>query len=173
MNICLRDRTLLLLAAGEGTGEQHAHLKTCPPCAARYQGFVRDLEAIEQVLQKTAPSPAVFSLPPFLRARWIPAAAVLTATVLLIWGGVWLQQPSQLLTANEAAREEVLRFLEDEVSPALFATVDTHVVPVPNPVSNFTYLEAALEGEWPCEQQEPFLNPTCEGHPFPLLVKGQ
>lgn len=64
-------------------------------------------------------------------------------------------------------------FLENEVSPALFATVDTHMVEVPTPVSNFTYLEAALEGEWPCEQQEPFLDPTCDVHPFPLFGRGR
>jgi hypothetical protein len=97
-------------------------------------------------------------------------AAAFAATLALVWGGLWLQQSFH--AARHAGNEEVLRFLENEVSPALFATVDAHEVEVPAPVSNLTYVEAALEGEWPCEQQGLFLDTTCDVHPFPLLVRG-
>jgi hypothetical protein len=64
----------------------------------------------------------------------------------------------------------VLRFFQKEVSPALFATVDLHLKEVPTAVSTFTYLEAAVEGGWPCEQHAPFLALTCDVPPFPFLL---
>jgi hypothetical protein len=84
---------------------------------------------------------------------------------------VWLWQTSH--TEGQARHEEVLRFLENEVSPALFATVDVHEGEVPTPVSNLTYVEAAVAGEWPCEQQGLFLDTTCDVYPFPLFVRGR
>src|SRR5262249_15177929 len=165
---------LLLFSAGEGTSEQRAHLATCASCATRYRQFVHDLESIERVLRETSPPPpAPFSRRLALRARWLPAAAALAATIMLGLGGMWLRQPSQPTVAREIPNEDVVSFLEDQVSPALFATADRQVAAIPAPVSNVVYLQAALEGGWPCEWQEPFLPPTCEIHPFPLLLGGQ
>jgi hypothetical protein len=69
--------------------------------------------------------------------------------------------------------EDLSLLLEDELSPVLFAMVDVRADPMPIEVSNSVYLQAALEGGWPCEWQEPFLTPACEIHPFPFLLGGQ
>ncbi len=173
MNTCLRDRALLLLAAGEGTSEQHTHLETCATCATRYQRFVQDLEVIERALQETSPSPVVSSRRFSLWVRWIPIAAALAATLVLVWGGVWLRQPSQPIATRNASSEDVSRFLANEISPVLFATNDLRIATIPEPVSNSAYLQAALEGGWPCERQEPFFYATCDFYPFLLLIEGQ
>jgi hypothetical protein len=173
MDTCLRDRALLLLAAGEGTHEQRAHVEICITCAIRYRRFVRDLEAIEQVLQETVPSPVVSSRLFSFRARWVPVAAALAAALALVWGSIWQQQPSQPIATRKAFSEDVSRFLANEISPVLFATNDLRIATLPEPVSNSAYLQAALEGGWPCERQEPFFYATCDFYPFPLFIEGQ
>lgn len=72
--------------------------------------------------------------------------------------------------AKETANGEGVSFLEDQVSPALFAMADVRLAETPAPVSNLTYLQAALDEDWPCEQQEPFPTTPCDIHPFPLLL---
>ncbi len=173
MNACLRERTLLLLSAGEGTNEQRTHVATCAACATRYRRFVHELEGIEQTLHETSPPPAVS--PRFLpiRSNWRPVAVVFAAILMLVWGGLWLRHPSSLPVSMAARTEDLSQLLENELAPALFAMVDVRVAPIPTQVSNSVYLQAALDGSWPCEWQEPFLTPVCEIHPFPLLLGGQ
>jgi hypothetical protein len=173
MNTCLRNRALLLLAAGEGTSAQQAHLALCTACAARYRRVVHELESIEWVLRETSPRPAPVPARLFLRRRWLPTVATLAALIALIWGGMWLRQLPQSGVARKTVNQEVVSFLEDQVSPALFAMTDVGLVDIPAPVSNLTYLQAALDDDWPCEQQDPFSAPGCEIHPFPLLFEEQ
>jgi len=173
MNTCLRDRALLLLAAGEGMHEQWVHLEACETCTRRYQRFVDDLGAIEQVLQETVPPPIV-SLRLFsFRTRWVPVTAALALALVLVWGSIWRQQPSSSIATRKALSEDVSHFLENEISPVLFATNDLRIAAIPEPVSNSVYLQAALEGGWPCERREPFFYAACDFYPFPLLIEGQ
>jgi len=173
MNACLRERTLLLLSAGEGTNEQRTHVATCAACATRYRRFVHELEGIEQTLRETSPPPAVSPRLLPMRWRWRPVAAAFAATLALVWGGLWLRQPSSPPVSMAARTEDLSLLLENELAPALFAMVDVRADPMPIQVSNSVYLQAALEGGWPCEWQEPFLTLACEIHPFPLLLGGQ
>jgi hypothetical protein len=173
MNACLRKRTLLLLSAGEGTNEQRTHVATCAACATRYRRFVHELEGIEQTLREPPP-PLVASrrrLPG--RLSWRPVAVAFAAILMLVWGGLWLRQPSLLPVSMAARTEDLSLLLENELSPVLFAMVDVRADPMPIEVSNSVYLQAALEGGWPCEWQEPSLTPACEIHPFPFLLGGQ
>lgn len=172
MSRCLRDQTFLLLYEGEGTGVHRAHLEACAACAARYQRLVHDLEVIGQVLREAPPPQAVPHRSHPLRIRWVPVTAALALTLALVWGGVWMRGPSPPGLPAGARNEAILLFLE-EVSAALFSTVDASAAVMPTPVSNFAYLQAALEGEWPCEWQEAFFNPGCDDHPFPLFFGGQ
>jgi len=173
MNTCLRNRALLLLSAGEGTSEQQAHLATCTACATRYRQFVHELESIERVLRETDPLPASLPRRSPLRLQWLPAAAALATLVALIWGGLWFRPAPEPVVARKTPNSEVVSFLEDQVSPALFAMTDVRLVDLPDPVSNLTYLQAALDDGWPCEQQDPFTPSGCDIHPFPLLLGGQ
>ncbi|MBI3302208.1 MAG: hypothetical protein HYZ72_09070 [Deltaproteobacteria bacterium] len=173
MNTCLRDRTLLLLSAGEGTKEQRAHLQSCAACADRYQRFVHNLEAIERVLRETSPPPAVSPRLFPLRLRWRPVATALAVTLALVWGGMQVWRPSPPTFSAGVRNEDVFSFLEKEVSPALFSTVDADAAEVPIPVSTTAYLEAALEEGWPCEGQDPVFDPGCDDYTFPLLFEEQ
>ena len=75
MSQCLKDRSLLLLHEGEGTGTQQSHLADCESCATRYRQLKRDLEAIERVLREEPP-PEVAPLQPLpFRLRWYIALA--------------------------------------------------------------------------------------------------
>lgn len=173
MSRCLADRTLLLICDGESTEAYQAHLQTCTACATRYQQLIHDLKVIGQVLQEAPPSQASRSRSHVLRLRWMPMAAAVAVVLALVWGGMrvwWLSPPPFSLTASH---EDVLQFMEEEVASALFSTTEARVAAMPAPVSDMTYLQAALEGEWPCERQEPFLSSGCDVHPFPLLMEGQ
>jgi hypothetical protein len=171
MNVCLRDRTLLLLIAGESTNQQQAHLRSCLACKQRYQRLVQRFEVIEQTLWKTEPPILNRHLAP-LRTLWIPQVAALAAVLLVIWGGLQLwqfephsQQSSLHSVANQWATAEPF---------SLFEVDSTPWITIPAPVSNEVYFQAALsEGGWPCEWQDPFLTPICEIHPFPLILAGQ
>jgi hypothetical protein len=171
MSTCLKDSTLLLLLADGGTREQHAHLETCDVCTARYQRINHDLQTIERVLWKTSPAPVVSSRLSIPAVRWVPVAAVLTVIVSLLWSSDWLRQPSRQNVSTKIVTEEVGALLTKEVSPALFATADARVIPVPAPVSNEVYLEAALEGGWPCARQETSSYAECDFYPLPILLE--
>lgn len=171
MSTCLKDSTLLLLVADGGTREQRTHLETCNACAARYRRVSHDLQAIERVLWETSPALVVSSGLSIPRTRWLPVAAVLTVVVVLLWSGGWLRQPPQQSVSTKTATEEVVALLTKEVSPALFATADARVVPIPTPVSNEVYLEAALEGGWPCARQEASPYAECDFYPLPILLE--
>ncbi len=159
MNICLRDRALFLLAAGEGTAQTRAHLRSCLHCARRYQRLTRQLHGIEWTLRETAP-PTVTYVPAVSHRYWVPLTAALAAALLLIWGGVWTPSPQ----LQPARRDSPLFFFaEERMIIAPLASVPAEA-----------YLEAAFtEGGWPCEWQEPFSTPTCEIHPFPLALAKQ
>lgn len=173
MNRCLRDHTLLLLYEGERSATHQAHLEDCTSCMSRYRQLVRDVEVIGQVLQGEPPPQSASARLHAPRLRWFPVAAALTVTLALVWGGFWVRKPSHSVFSVAVRNEDVFSFLEEEVSPALFATAEASVTTVLTPVSNVAYLEAALDGDWPCEQQAPFFHAECEHYPFPLLVGGQ
>lgn len=173
MNTCLKDSTLLLLLADGGTSEQRTHLDTCDVCASRYRRINHDLQAIEHVLWETSPAPIVPSRLSIPRVRWLPVAAVLTVIVIVLWSNGWLRHPPQQSVSTKTATKEVVDLLTREVSPALFATADARVVPIPTPVSTEVYLEAALEGGWPCARQEASPYAECDFYPLPIFFEEQ
>ena len=171
MSRCLREQTLLWVYEGEGTSRERAHVETCAACATRYQRLVHDLEVIGQVLREAPSSGAVPHRRSSLRLRWMPVAAALAVALLVVWGGVRMQSPAPPEVPGDARNDDAVLFLE-EVSTLLFATDDAGAAAIPTPVSPAVYLQAALQGEWPCEGQEPGFNPECEDDSFPLLFGG-
>jgi len=168
MDRCLPKRALLLCAAGEGTNEQLLHVATCNSCQRRYLRFVRDLETIEQVLRETPP--AITVTPPFLHYnRWLPVTAALAVIIVLVWGWRVQQVSEPLPSVDQAAKQEaIVRFLQDEVSPAVFLVTPQREFIAPAPVSDARYLEAALTDGWPCEWQSAAFASTCEFYPLSL-----
>lgn len=171
MSECLRDRTLLLLYEGEGTSAHRAHLEACRPCARRYEVLVHDLQVVQQVLRQSPPPQVAPHRPPALRLRWMPVAAALAVTFAVVWGGVWRQRPSPPVVPTEAHTEAALLFLE-EVSTALFSSVDASAAEIADPAPHVAYLQAALDGEWSCEGGDLFFTPGCDLQSFPPFIEG-
>lgn len=170
MNRCLRERTLVLMYYGEETSGCRAHLAGCLPCQARYQQLVHDLDVLGQVLQH-APLPG--GMQPHtspVRVSWRPAALGIALVCLVLWGGSWLWRPAPPGPLEVRTPTEVVQFFEHQVTPALFATTDTRVAVISEPVSTAGYLEAALSGGWSCTGQEAFFNSECRNVPFALLA---
>lgn len=176
MTRCLRDYTLFMLYKGDGTEQQWTHLSTCLLCTVRYQQLVRDMEKIGEILEGNPPLRSAAPQSSLFRQYWVPVVAACATMLLLMWGSVhWGPSSRTTLTAKTQPQpENVSEFLQDSVAPALFSLTDINSeVATPVRVSSSAYVQAALEGGWPCERQEPFLTPGCEIHPFPLLIREQ
>lgn len=173
MSHCLRDQTLLLLYEGEEAGDARSHLNTCVACHARYQHLVSDLEVIDETLQGPPlwePAPRKMRV---MQARRLSVAVACVLVMIVVGGRLWWQESSVPVSSPAPRAEEIVRFVEKEVAPALFATTDGHAPTLFSSISHLAYVEAAVQGEWPCERQTPFADPRCEVHPFPLLIGGQ
>ena len=147
MNRCLRDKTLLLLHDGEGTGAQRAHLTGCEACAARYRQLGRDLEAISQVLREDPPPQTVRHRFGPLAVRWLPTAVAVALALMLMWGGVRIWRPSIRPLLNEEIWTLVgessadLFLLNQAIAEEVWMkTVDSDAA-------------VALEAERPCETE--------------------
>ena len=90
MSRCLTDQTLILLQAGEGSAEEHAHLRACPSCAARRRALAEDLAVIADALRAGPPPAAAHP-----RLRW-RAVGALAASVVLAVGGAWMWRAAQV-----------------------------------------------------------------------------
>ena len=171
MSGCLRDRRLVLLYYGEGTPRHRAHLDDCPLCQARYQQLVHDLETIRQTLQDAPLPVGVRPRAHPVRVPWLPAAVVVAVLCTILWEGAWLWQPSLQEQPDIVWPAEMVQFLQRQVIPALFATADTPMAMMPEPVSTSLYLQAALDGGWACTGQEAFFSPEYEHDPLTLLAE--
>ena len=171
MSRCLRDRRLVLLYYGEDTPKSRAHLDGCPLCQARYQQLGHDLEAIGETLQDAPLPVGVRPRAHPVRVSWLPAAVAVAVLCTILWGGAWLWQSSPQGQPDIVWHAEVVQFLERQVIPALFATTDTRMAMMPEPVSTSLYLQAALDGGWDCAGQEAFFSPECEHDPLTLLAE--
>jgi hypothetical protein len=157
MNRCLSDRSLFFVSEGEGDELEHAHLSGCRSCAARLDHIVHASELAGLVLREY-PLAGSSLRPIGARPWWIPVAAAAAAVVAIVL--VWRHGPpeSPTLVPPGEARRELASLSLDRVSRLLFA-MDAEASPAPD--SDGTYLEAALGGEWPCEEQEPLVDPRC------------
>jgi len=167
MSHCLSEHALLKLIAGDEATHRRAHLTHCLQCTARYQQLTRTLHAIEHTLATTAPAALPVEDRPRQSIVWIPAVVVLTVMLLVAWVGWW--RPS-LLRSSPSQRtvqtEQIYQFLATEVAPAVFGAADVEPPELPTPASPASYLQAALDGGWPCEYRESFSSPPCEPSSF-------
>jgi hypothetical protein len=176
MSRCLREETLWLLSEGEGTSAERTHLEGCADCARRYEQLTQDLKKLGRVIQKGSfLSPT--ARPRRVRSfRWGYATAAIVALLVVIWGGVWLREPAQFLWSALSAETldgEDLQFLQEEVFPAMFSTTGIGLGTLPGHATDGAYLEAAVNGGWPCAQQESSDLSGCDTDMFSFLLDGQ
>ena len=172
MNRCVRDRTLWLLSEGEGSREDRAHVASCVACSARLRRLEEELRHLMSVLRAPPPPQLIPARTQPVHVQWLTAAAMLAAMFMVVWVGVWWQQPSPPVLPMEVSQESIGSFI-DAVSAALFATVDPGVMSSPDPLPDLDDLQAALAGHWPCDEQAVFGDVTCNDETFALLLGGQ
>ena len=107
-----------------------------------------------------------------VRLRWMTAVAMLAAMFTVVWVGLWRQQPAPPTLPIEASQESIWSFM-DGVSAALFATVDPGVMGSPDALPDLDDLQAALAGEWPCDERLALGGVACDDQTFALLLGGQ
>jgi len=147
-------------------------VEQCSACAARYRQLASDLKVLGQVLREAPPLQAAFRPLRARQIRWVPAVAVMTATLLLVWGQEWLRMLTLPVSPLETRKnEEMVRFLTKEIPLALFSTVELNPGTLPTHATNLAYLQAALDGGWPSEPCEPSRTANCEPDPFSLLLE--
>jgi hypothetical protein len=67
--------------------------------------------------------------------------------------------------------EEMVNVLEKEVYSALFTNDDLDVAEFPSRMSTLTYVQAALDGGWPCERGPLLQRAACDQRPFFLAME--
>lgn len=180
MSRCLSEETLLLLYEGEGTREDRAHLTRCQVCTIRYERLGKDLKLLGQVLRDPPPPRSVVVREQrFPVWRWVPIAVAGATAVVLLWSqGQYLElpqaplpttSPPSVIATSEVSDEDLTRFLTKTVGPAIFSTADFGMKDLPKRATNLSYLQAALDGEWPNERCGGERTKECDSDPFALL----
>ena len=155
MTRCLRRQALFVVSQGEGLPWQRSHLMRCHRCAERYRELVGASELAARILRE-GPLPERVPQPRSVLRPW--PVAVLAATGLalaLVWRGVPGGWPPQATVMEEADEDAGLSLAH--VSEFAFAA-DEFDAPSD---ADGTYLEAALDGEWPCEHEDGTPDPEC------------
>jgi hypothetical protein len=98
------------------------------------------------------------------------SAATLAAMLVVGWFGLWWQSPSPPLPMD--ARQESIWPLLGGVSAALFSTVESGFTGTADRLSDLDDLQAALAGEWPCDEGA-FGNLACDEDTSALLLGEQ
>jgi hypothetical protein len=97
-------------------------------------------------------------------------AATLAAMLMVAWFGMWGRLSSPPLP-TETGQESFWPVIEG-VSAALFPTVEIGFTVSPDRLFDLGDLQAALAGEWPCEEPAAFANLDCDDNTFALLLGG-
>jgi len=172
MSRCLGDRTLWLLSEGEASREGRAHVASCAVCAARLRRLEQDLSRLRSVLMgPTPPQVAPVRLRP-VRGQWLTTATTLAAMLMVVWVGLWWRQPLPPTPPTETRQESIWPFIEG-VSAALFPTAEVELAAIPERLPDLADLQAALAGEWPCDEPAVVDNPSCDNDTFALLLGEQ
>jgi hypothetical protein len=167
MTRCVRDRTLWLLSEGEASPEARAHVASCVACTERLRHLQRDLHRLRAVLTVPPPQIALARSSP-RGVPWLTAAVALAALLITIWVGPWWQPAAPPTPPMEASQESIWPFIE-RVSEALFAAIEVGAVETADLPYDLTDLQAALAGEWPCEEQGTSWLLECDEDVLPFI----
>lgn len=155
---CLGNRALFRLSEGEGSVAEQAHVATCRDCEVRLWELEMSVAIATRVL-RTGRLPDVAPRRNHLpHARLLPLASALVLAVGVAWWTI-APSPEQVRFAGTSGPVQMASISLAELSQALVAADELDTTPRPD--SNVAYLQAALKGEWPCEQQGVALDPAC------------
>jgi hypothetical protein len=168
MSRCLGDRTLWLLFEGEASRKDRAHVDSCVICTARLQRLEQTLTYLQSVL--TGPPPPQMALAQLrhVRRRWMASAAAIAVMVILAWFGMWWQQ--LLPSRSMGTRQESSRPFIEGISTVPFFAVELGFDTTADWLSDLDDLQAALAGEWPCEEPESPTGLACDNDTLALLL---
>jgi hypothetical protein len=173
MSRCLREEALWLVSEGGGSRVDREHVEHCEKCSARLRQLKSDVQLLSWVLRETPPVQAKdFAFRGSLW-RWASVAAVGAVALALVWNGLLTRElrPPQPTASTVARQEEIVDILADEVSSALFTNDDLAAVEVSARVSTLAYVQAALDGGWPCERRQARRRAICDQRPFFLTAE--
>lgn len=175
MSRCLHEKTLWLVFERNGSRADRAHVEHCENCSARLQQLKSDVELLSWVLRGTPPVQAKSSAFYGFPWRWAAVATVSVAILVFVWNGLLTQEgrPLQPATATGVRQEAIVETLADEVSSALFTNDDLLAAEFSIRVPTLAYVQAALDGGWPCERHPASRRVVCDQRPFFLLVEDQ
>jgi hypothetical protein len=171
MSRCLGERTLWRLSEGEGSDAERAHATSCLICAGQLRRLEQDLRHLRSALAGPPPPRQALVHTRPVHRRWSAAAAALAAIVVLAWFGVWWQRfppPASLDTGEES----VWSVLEG-MRIALFPSLESGFTAIPDQLSDLDDLQAALTGEWPCEDPATFVYGDCDNDDTWALLLGE
>jgi len=154
---CLGERALFRLSEGEGTPAERVHLSSCERCTARLHGLESAVGLAARAMREGTMLDVAIPRIRVVQAGLLPLAATL---VLAIGVASWMV--SRRVGDEAAVRRpvQVASLSLGELSQALALTEDADTRPAPD--SDVAYLQAALTGGWPCEQQGAYLDPRCD-----------
>ena len=138
MTACVSEKSLVAITAGEGSAAERAHVGACRRCAARAAALEDDLRLVRETLVD-GPLPVTVRSD---RWSWAPLAGALAATAVLTL--VW---SARTATPPRTPSDAPLAALAGDVSVALF---DAPQRTAASRVPDSAYLQAALDGGWPC-----------------------
>lgn len=157
MKHCLSERRLFLLSEGDGTPRERQHLAACAACQGRQRALVRAADVAGRVLLEGPwPDDVAVHRPSLV---WIvPATMALAAGLMLAWVGL-PDRGASLVTTAEPRHAYAALSLRD-VSDSIFATDD--VVWRPEQDADEEALQAALDGDWPCDGADRLVDTRCD-----------
>ena len=173
MNHCLQEEALWLLSEGSGSEKTRTHVANCAQCTERLQQLTSDVQVLSHVLQEAPPQVVVTRSQRALAWGWISLAAACVATFALVWSLAPPREPipRRMNAAPVMQNEEMVNVLEKEVYSALFTNDDLDVAEFPSRMSTLTYVQAALDGGWPCERGPLPQRAACDQRPFFLAME--
>jgi hypothetical protein len=156
------------MSEGEASQEDRLHVASCAVCTARLRQLQEDLRRLTAVLGEAPPRQAVRS-PSWSAGRpWLSATAGLAAVLMVVWVGLWQQFVFPRLTM-EASQESIGSFFEG-VAAALSGAVDGEAAGTSELLASLDDLQAALVGDWPCDDAAFFVAMACTDDTATLLL---
>lgn len=179
MNRCLDERTLVMMAVGDGTDHARAHVASCPSCARRFAETAEDVDSMARVLQAPPPSTRVTCHKRIHESagRWF--AALAAASVLAIVGSQWIPAPRGSWRLREAVQGPTsppsLSRYASEVSAALFGSEPYEAGAIfasdqgaNDPLTATHEVQEALRAASPCTGER-FLGAECRDYTSALF----